>query len=111
MHNIHIHLFQLLFCLPPKWKPYAEVTLPGGQWITIDQNRLGLVRLQLGNENTIQATIAWFKEELAMVEGSNNDLALLVWVAEKVGLPTCNPALQEIRATEVYRQVTENGLF
>jgi len=103
----HIHQFQKLFGLPEKWKPYSEVDLPGGQWATIDMNRLGLIRLQLGEGDSIHATVAWFRGELAMAEGCNKALAQLIWIAEKVGLPTCSPVLEEIRTTETYRQAVE----
>jgi len=82
----------------------------GACWIRLRVNDLGLLRLQLGEHyEGVIAELMWYKDELVAAEGSNFNLAALLYVAERLGLPTDHPQLDPIRQTEEYKEMLRTG--
>jgi hypothetical protein len=79
-------------------------------WISLCVNKYGLLRLSLWERwEPYQVQLGWFKGELAVLDGSPEELAPLLWVAEQLGLPD-HPDFETIRGTEEYRKIAETGI-
>ena len=80
-------------------------------WIGIEINDYGFVRLSMWERwEPVVAELGWFRGELALLDGDPNDLAPLLWIAERIGLDTSHPDIEEIRKCPQYAEIAENGV-
>lgn len=79
-------------------------------FIAISRNKYGLVKLSFWeryDDYTIE--LAWFGEQLVLAEGNPDELAVLVWIADQIGLPD-HPDFAEIRKSPRYADIAAKGI-
>jgi len=114
MQNIQEYLarFRELFSLPADSRAFYR---RGSSWIRLRANKFGLLRLQRGEQfEGMEAELCWFVKDdneivLVEMEGADFDLAVLLRVAEEIGLPTSDPDLDPVRETDEYKQMVQKG--
>ena len=109
MQNIQEHLarFRDLFSLPADSRAFHR---DGSCWIRLSVNEFGLLRLQRGeNYEGVVAELMWYEQDLVSTDGLDFNLAVLLYVAEKLGLPTDHPALSKVRQTDEYKEMLLTG--
>ena len=80
-------------------------------WIGIEINDYGFIRLSLWERwEPNLAELGWFRGELALLDGSPDDLAPLIWIAERIGLNTTHSDFEEVRKTPQYAKIAEKGV-
>ena len=97
--------FREIFGLP---KDARTVFWQNGTWIKMSQNHLGAIALEWGikYEGTM-AQIVWSRGRPVFADGSKYNLAVIVYFADRIGLDTNHPYLQELKETEEYQKVSQ----
>jgi hypothetical protein len=108
----YINKFRELFKLSGKSQEYAS-----GKWlerkdyrISIEISKYGAIRLSLWEMyEPCEGELTWYEGKLIWVDGSPKELAPLLWIAERLGLPA-PPDLATIRETPEYKRIAETGI-
>ncbi len=98
--------FREIFHLPEDEKTFF---MQHGTWVKLSKNPLGSIILEWGiRYEGVMSQIAWYRNKPILASGNRSNLAVLVYFADQIGLPTDHPYLQDCKEHPDYAKICEN---